>query len=206
MRQQRRTTRSTRAGAGVRGGVEYREISEQYVSDKQYPPALFVLVNSVLVLLTLAILAALLFSLTPLSRVLPLDASRCEVVYTLELYDYSGVLSSGDLVGKTLCDVTEEEPLGDILSATTRTEIRDTVSWQEGWEKVPSGVTPEESAYPVKVLTLTVRLTARHREGEGYFTADGRRLAVGERLSFRVEDTLAAGTLVTVDLMEENGQ
>ena len=196
-------TRASRTGAGVRGGVEYRAASERFVSDKQYPPALFVVVNGALVLLFLAIVAALLFAFTPLSRFVTLYGERREVVYTVELYDYSGTLSSPDLVGTEILDTTGETRLGELFSLEEWVEIKEVVPWQEGLDRVPDGTVTEVITSPVRVVTLTLRVTAIYRAGEGYFLENGTRLAAGESLAIWVGNTLGVGTVTGIDLFEE---
>lgn len=187
-----------RAGTGVRGGVEYRQMSEQYVSQRNYPTALFVAVNTVLVLLSLAIVFAVVVAFTPLADFFSFGSKPAEVTFTLEFYDPSGALSSPAVVGTSLLDAENGTVLGEITAVSAKPLEKSAVLWQEEWESLPSGATPEVLSYPVHIVRVTVRVTAEHRAGEGYRLPNGAALRVGEKYAVSLGASLAVGECVTL--------
>lgn len=157
---------------GVRGSVAYRKLSDTHASEKNCPRALLVLVNTTLILLALSLLSLLLVFFTPVGDALSLGFERVEVSYTLELYDVDGTLSSAPLVGTSLIDPETGEVLGEIVAVSTRPCELSGVLWQEEWGSLPKDGEVEKITLPVRVVTVTVRASARYREDRGYFVGD----------------------------------
>lgn len=187
-----------RAGTGVRGSVEYRRISEEYVGQKRYPALLFAAVNTVLILLAMLLLLAILWVFTPLQDILASGRETCEISLTLEIYDTDGVLSATALVGTAVFDAARGEVIGEIGEITVRPLEKDVAVWQDGWDALPENTPTHTLTYPVQLVTVTVRATAERRATGGYYTAWGERLYVGGGYDVRLGSTLATGKCVAL--------
>ena len=192
-----------RAGTGVRGSVEYRRVSEQYVGQRNYPAALFALVNITLVLLAILLLFAAILAFTPLGKVLVPRGRAEEISLTLEFYDTSGALSAPALVGTALFDAARGEVIGEIVSISARPLSKDVILWQDAWESIPEDAGATPLTYPVQIVTVTVRATAQYREAEGYYTPWGDRLFVGGGYTVTLGGSLVTGRLTALSPLNE---
>ncbi len=183
---------------GVRGSVEYRRVSEQYAGQKSYPAALFAVVNVLLILLAAFIVLASAWVFTPLGEVWGVGRKERTVTMQLSFYDTSGALSAPALIGSSLFDATSNEVMGEIVDISARQFEKEVVVWQQGWDSLPQDAVTESIAYPVQIVTVTVRLTAEHRAGDGYYTAWGERLCVGGSYAVSFGGSLATGSCVAL--------
>lgn len=135
---------------------------------KKYPRALFVLVNLMLVLLAcVAILFSLYFS--DLFVFYGYGGEACEITYSLELYDASGVLYTTALEGASVIDAESGTVIGAVQS----------VSLRAASVLLPDFATGEANVTDTsaQIVTVTVLSTAKYRQGNGYYV-DGVRLAM----------------------------
>ncbi|MBQ9803058.1 MAG: hypothetical protein IJW51_08335 [Clostridia bacterium] len=184
-------------GLGVRGSVAYRQLSDRNANYKNYPRWFFITVNVILILLALAVVTTLVLTFA-LPRFLPTAAERRELTCTLEFYDISGAIGNAPTVGTSLIDPATGEPIGDIVATEVRAHTLSAVLWQEDWEQLPADAVASELTMPVSIVSVTVRLTAEYRAGQGY-TRDGVRIAVGERYAVSLAGIVASGTCVLLE-------
>ncbi len=183
-----------RAGTGVRGSVEYRKISEEYVGQKKYPAALFATVNAVLILLALLLLLAAIWVFTPLHDMLAFGKEEREVTLTFTFYDTDGVLSAQALAGTSLFGAARNAVIGEITGVTVTPLEKDVIFWQDGWTALPSDAPTDTLTYPVQTVTVTVRACLTYRAADGYYTAWGEKLYVGGNYALNLGGTLATGS------------
>ena len=188
----------------MRGSVEYRLVSEQYAGQRNYPPALFALVNITLVLLSLLLLFAVLLAFTPLGKALMPRGKAEDVFLTLEFYDTSAALSAPALVGTALFDAESGEVIGEIVSISASPAQKDVILWQDAWEGIPEDAGTTSITYPVQIVTVTVRATVRYLEADGYYTPWGDRLFVGGGYAVRLGGSLVTGRLTALSPDKEN--
>lgn len=183
---------------GVRGNVAYRRLSESYIVEKSCPRALLLSVNTVLLLLTLLLLASLVVFLTPIGDALAIGYQKMDVLYTLELYDVDGTISTAPAVNTSLIDPVTGEVLGEITDVSSRPQEILGVWWEEDWITLPKDAEPEEITLPARVVTVTVKARALYRKGKGYRVGD---LSLSEGASFTVSlgGAVASATCLTVE-------
>ena len=186
-----------RAGTGVRGNVEYRKISEQYVGQRNYPMSLFAVVNTLAVLLAVFVVLAAVWVFTPLREIWSLGREE-EMTVEFTFYDADGAFSSQALEGTALFDAASDAVFGEITAVTARPLEKDVVIWQEGWESLPSDAPVDRLTYPVQLVTVTVRVKTRYRAADGYYTAWGEKLYVGGSYAVSLGGSLVTGYCVTL--------
>ena len=185
-------SRSLRNTKGVRGGVAYRELSDNLLNDWQYAKWVFVAVNAVLALLSLLAIFVICrhFVLPDAQR----EAGRedTEIYYTLAFYDVDGVLATAPAVGTALIDPESGAVMGEITAISTEPATAGAVVWQEGWQTLPENAVPSTVELPYRIVSVTVCTTAAYREEQGY-TKNGVRLATGATYTVSVSGTLTSG-------------
>jgi len=187
-----------RAGTGVRGSVEYRKVSEQYVGQRSYPPALFAVVNVLLVLFAAFVVLASAWAFTPLGEALSLGKEEHALSLQLVFYDTSGALSAPALAGTAVFDAASNEVMGEIAEISARQLEKEVVLWQEEWDSLPQNAPTESISYPVQLVTVTVHLVAEYRAADGYYTSWGERLYVGGSYAVSLGGSLATGSCVAL--------
>ncbi len=194
-----RARRSLQKNAqGVRGSVAYRKLSDSYANEKNCPRTLLILVNATLVLLALSLLFLLLVFFTPIGDMLSLGFEKTEILYTLELYDVDGSLSSAPVVGTSLIAPQTGEVLGEITAVSTRPCEISGILWQEEWVSLPKDAQPEDLVLPVRVVTVTVKACARYREDRGYLIGDFA-LPLGGVCCVSLGGTVSSATCLTIE-------
>ncbi len=186
-----------KSGQGVRGGVAYRKLSDSYANDKNYPRWFFIGVNALLILLALALLALLLYAFTPLGDLFAIGEKRTEIVYTLELYDVDGALSSAPAIGTSLIDPQTGDVLGEITAMSTSILEVSAVVWQEEWEQLPQDATETTVTLPLKLVTVTVTATARYGADHCYRVAE-HEIRVGDAYTVSLAGTVSAATCTNI--------
>ncbi len=178
---------------GVRGGVAYRNLSDSYQNDKNYPRGLYIGVNAVLSLFALAILLGLLAVFTPLGDLWKGLGEEADIVYTLEFYDINGDLSAAPAEGTTLVDPQTGNALGEIVAITSRPYVLPSSFLRtEGQGEGNSVLTT------AKIVSVTVALSARYEAGVGY-TVHGMRIAKGLPYTVSFAGSVATGTCVSIE-------
>ena len=179
-------------GQGVRGGVAYRELSDSYASDKNYPRSLYIGVNVVLSLFAITVLLGLLLVFTPLGQLWQGVGAEADILYTLEFYDVNGDLSAAPAEGTTLIDPQTGKALGEIVQVTSRPYVMPSFALREG--------TGEDSSLSTtaKIVSVTVSLCAHYEKGVGY-TVHDMRIAKGLSYTVSFGGSVATGTCVSIE-------
>ena len=155
---------------------------------KKYPRWLFVLVNLLLVLLAcVAILFSLYFS--DLFMFYDYGGEACEVTYSLELYDASGVLYATALEGATVIDAESGTVIGTVQSVSLRSASVILPDFKTGEASV--------TGTNAQTVTVTVHATANYRQGDGYYV-DSVRLAMNADYYVTVGEYTGQGSCVTL--------
>jgi hypothetical protein len=155
---------------------------------KKYPRWLFVLINLLLALLAcVAILFSLYFS--DLFAFHSYGGDVCNVAYSLELFDASGILDAASLEGVSVLDVESGTVIGTVQS----------VSLRSASVLLPEFKTGDASTLDTggQIVTLTVLATANYRQGNGYYI-EGIRLAMNADYYVTVGEYTGQGSCVTL--------
>ena len=173
---------------GVRGGVAYRELSDSYAGDKNYPRLLYVSVNTVLAVFATAIVLGLLLIFTPLGELWRGTGSEVELLYTLEFYDVNGDLTLESAAGTEVLDPATGKSLGRIVRVEKKPYVLPD-SFLRSQESTDSSAV---------IISVTVMLVANYEEDLGY-TANGMRIAKGESYTVAFGDSMATGMCVSIE-------
>ena len=192
-----------RAGTGVRGSVEYRRASDQYVKSKNCPKGLLVAVNILLVLLAALLLLAAVWVFTPLSDVLAFGKAEREITLQFEFIDADGALAPPALVGTAMFDAARSTVIGEIIAIESKPLEREAYLAEGGATLLPDDAVTETLTYPVQIVIVTVRAPVEYRADEGYYTALGERLYVGGRYAVSLGSSIAAGDCTALEEVSE---
>ena len=155
----------------------------------------FNFVDFLVILLILAIIAGVIYLVSPASFLRQLASIKTgTLTYTVEIIgvdeEYLNMIAEGDAVG----DAATKNSLGSVESvdySVKQTEL----GYKEGEDGVYEGVLNEHpDRYNVQV---TITATAEYVPDEGY-RIDGTRIAVGESMALRFPDFVCEGYCISV--------
>lgn len=153
----------------------------------------FNLIDFLLILVILLIVASLVYLFFPTSWIRSITADKsADIQYTIEMRGVDEEFINNINENDTVLDSVSKSNIGTVVAVDYSMRYTELTYNEEG-----QGILAE---YPGKYnVIVTISATAEFNKGEGY-TVNGKRIAVGEKVSARFPNYLGEGYCISVPL------